>query len=326
MSLRSPHSENTLPHNSAAACNDDTLPNHQAAVGAAAHRAIAALHEGEAKYRLLVEHIPAITYIAAWDAESSTLYTSPQIESMLGFSPAEWMADPTRWLTQIHSEDRAFVLDELARLRAGGVPRPCEYRMLTHDGHVRWFRDETAILPGEDGQPLYLYGVMLDITERVQLETELKNARQRLAQAQEKRQLELAQALEDALVCHLTALRDRLGQIQRSASDAAAAPGPALAATVSELNVVTQQVLDTIATLREQVAELRVAKRAVPHLTLRELAVLRLLALGKNNREIAQALGLSVKTIEKHIGKLYAKLEVHSRAEAAVWVANEGLM
>ncbi len=55
---------------------------------------------GTADYRLLVEGIPAITYIAAFDAASSTIYTSPQIETILGFSQAEWMADHTLWLTR----------------------------------------------------------------------------------------------------------------------------------------------------------------------------------------------------------------------------------
>jgi hypothetical protein len=47
----------------------------------------------EAGYRLLVEHLPAISYIAAWDAASSTVYVSPQIRSILGFTQDEWMAD-----------------------------------------------------------------------------------------------------------------------------------------------------------------------------------------------------------------------------------------
>ncbi len=64
-------------------------------------------------YRLLIEHIPAITYIAAWDEDSSTIYTSPQIERLLGFSQTTWMADPTRWLKQIHPEELEAALVEV---------------------------------------------------------------------------------------------------------------------------------------------------------------------------------------------------------------------
>ena len=56
---------------------------------------MAALLAEETKYRLLVEHIPAITYIAAIDEQSSTHYTSPQIEAILGFSQAEWKVSHT---------------------------------------------------------------------------------------------------------------------------------------------------------------------------------------------------------------------------------------
>src|SRR5574337_1658531 len=58
------------------------------------------------KYRTLVEQIPAITYIAALDEAGARLYVSPQTESVLGFSPDEWLADPESWVKQLHPEDR----------------------------------------------------------------------------------------------------------------------------------------------------------------------------------------------------------------------------
>ncbi|MFL5803845.1 MAG: PAS domain-containing protein [Roseiflexaceae bacterium] len=145
--------------------------------------ALEAICEGELKYRMLIEYIPAITYIAAIDEHSSTLYTSPQIETMLGFSQTEWMADPVLWQKQILPDDRRYVLDELARLHGGATPRPCEYRMLTRDGRIVWFRDETAVRYSESGQPLFLYGVMLDITERKRLEAELTQTQRQLIES-----------------------------------------------------------------------------------------------------------------------------------------------
>lgn len=61
-------------------------------------------------------------------------------------------------------------------------------------------------------------------------------------------------------------------------------------------------------------------------LTGRELKVLRLVADGKTNREIAHVLGLSVKTVEKGLEELFANLEVRSRAQAAVWAVRQGLI
>lgn len=51
----------------------------------------------------------------------------------------------------------------------------------------------------------------------------------------------------------------------------------------------------------------------------REAEVLRLLARGLTNKDIAQALILSVRTVEAHLRSIYAKLDVSSRTEAALW-------
>ena len=53
-------------------------------------------------------------------------------------------------------------------------------------------------------------------------------------------------------------------------------------------------------------------------LTEREMEVLRLVVAARTNQEIARALGISVKTVEKHLAELFTKLGVASRVEAAV--------
>jgi DNA-binding CsgD family transcriptional regulator len=66
------------------------------------------------------------------------------------------------------------------------------------------------------------------------------------------------------------------------------------------------------------------ARQESPHdsLTPRERDVLRLLAAGRSNREIGDALYLSVRTVERHIGNLYRKIDAHNRAEATAWALN----
>jgi DNA-binding NarL/FixJ family response regulator len=61
-------------------------------------------------------------------------------------------------------------------------------------------------------------------------------------------------------------------------------------------------------------------------LTGQEVEMLRLVAAGKTNREIAASLGISEKTIEKHLSELFAKLGVATRIEAAVRAVREGLV
>jgi DNA-binding NarL/FixJ family response regulator len=71
----------------------------------------------------------------------------------------------------------------------------------------------------------------------------------------------------------------------------------------------------------EELARLGAAPpdRPGPGLTPRELQVLRGLAAGERNREIAARLGVSRRTVDRHVGNLYAKLRVSSRAAATAW-------
>ena len=59
-------------------------------------------------------------------------------------------------------------------------------------------------------------------------------------------------------------------------------------------------------------------------LTPRESEVLKLVVDGKTNQEIAYALGISEKTVEKHLEGVFTKLGVTSRVEAAVYAVREG--
>lgn len=53
--------------------------------------------------------------------------------------------------------------------------------------------------------------------------------------------------------------------------------------------------------------------------------MLRLIADAKTNPEIAEALVLSTRTIERHIQNVYNKLGVHNRIEANIWAREHGL-
>ena len=65
---------------------------------------------------------------------------------------------------------------------------------------------------------------------------------------------------------------------------------------------------------------------ACPHrLTHREVEVLRLIAAGHSNREIAAALFVSPRTAERHVANIYLKLGAHSKAEAAAYALRHGL-
>ena len=82
----------------------------------------------EAKYRALLEQIPAVIFMAYLDQGIGEAYVSPQIEEALGFSQSEWLEDPVRWYQRIHPDDKTRWSVEAADMFLSGKPLRSAYR------------------------------------------------------------------------------------------------------------------------------------------------------------------------------------------------------
>jgi PAS domain S-box-containing protein len=151
--------------------------------------------EAQSRYQLLVEQLPIIVYINPVDKMSSTTYVSPQIQTVLGYMPDEWLSDPEFWQKRIHPDDRESVLSQIERSDLTGTPFDMEYRMLARDGHIVWFHDQMVLVRDRRGQPLYWQGLQIDITKRRQAEDEIRSLNTELERRVEKRTQELERAL-----------------------------------------------------------------------------------------------------------------------------------
>jgi diguanylate cyclase (GGDEF)-like protein/PAS domain S-box-containing protein len=121
------------------------------------------LRAAEQRYRTLVEQLPLVIYVDAIDAVSSNLYTSPQVEPLLGYAPKEWQDDAGLFVRLLHPDDRERVL-AAHQAAHDGEPLSVEYRILARDGRVVWVHDEARAIVGPDGVPVALQGYLLDIT------------------------------------------------------------------------------------------------------------------------------------------------------------------
>ncbi len=137
------------------------------------------LHEAEARYRSLIETIPAATYIDTVDAISQAIYMSPQVEHIFGYSPQEWIADPGLWERGVDPEDLPAVTAEIRRLNDEGIPFEAEYRFRRPDGQIVWVHDQAVLIRDETGAPRFSQGVMFDITERREAEEQLRSTEER---------------------------------------------------------------------------------------------------------------------------------------------------
>ncbi len=151
--------------------------------------------EAESRYQLLVERLPIIVYVSPADNILHTTYVSPQIQTILGYSPEECLADPEFWQTRLHPNDHEGVLHTMAESARTGEPSSMEYRMIARNGNVVWFHDQSVLLRDDKGQPLYWQGIMVDISTRKQAEAEILQLNAELERRVEKRTRELERAL-----------------------------------------------------------------------------------------------------------------------------------
>jgi PAS domain S-box-containing protein len=151
----------------------------------------------EAKYRTLVENIPAVTFVAPLDESAPELYVSPQIEKLLGFSQEEWLADPVLWYRQLHPEDRHRWNEQFAPTCSEGEPFQSVYRFLSKDGRVVWVHGSASVVRDGNGGLLFLQGIAFDITSIKEAEQELLELNAELERRVKERTATLAQSLAD---------------------------------------------------------------------------------------------------------------------------------
>ncbi len=133
-----------------------------------------AVRTSEAKYRSLVEQTPAVTYLSSLDPSSSTLYISPNVRELLAVPDGESIVAPDFWLRHVHPDDRDRVIAALATCHRESARLAEDYRMVRADGETIWVRDEARIVKDDLERPLFLQGVMLEITGAKRAEEALR--------------------------------------------------------------------------------------------------------------------------------------------------------
>lgn len=322
------------------------------------------LRDSADRFRLLVEHAPDVIF--RYDPSAHTFaYLSPAIEAMTGYRREDFQRDPSLPFRIVHHDDRPT----LERMLASGEEAVARYRWVRRDGVVRWAESHNVPVRDETGALLAVEGVIRDVTDRVRLETALREA--------ETHHRTLLEAFPD-IVFRVSAegvyLEAMAPEGLRVLLPAHAFPGKSLY-DVLPLPVAEQAMrairtalstgepqrleytLDIAGEQRNEEARVlpladgtvfvvvrlysrgeRAADpprrliegppaRANPYkLTERELAVLQRIAEGAADKQIAEALGISSYTVNKHVASILAKMHVSSRTAACVRALREGLV
>jgi PAS domain S-box-containing protein len=138
------------------------------------------LETAEARHRAVLDGLPLVTWLTAPGDRAETLYVSPAIADVTGYSPSEWAEQPDLHLRLLHPDDRERVVPEIERSTTG-APVSLEYRLLARDGRAVWVREDSATVRDGKGEPLYVQTFLRDIGELKRSED-----RQELLQAAER--------------------------------------------------------------------------------------------------------------------------------------------
>ena len=133
------------------------------------------LQQAQARLQAMIDHIPAAVYLEGPAATAESFYISPQVESLFGYTAAEWTWTDDFWIDRVHPEDRAQVEEDEHLSDAGRVHHVSEYRFRRADGTYVWIHDEAAWVPTEDGSGFW-QGFLYDITDRKEAEEQVAAA------------------------------------------------------------------------------------------------------------------------------------------------------
>ncbi len=139
------------------------------------------LRTGKERYKLLTESVSAIP----WEfniQQNRWTYVGPQTEKILGYASDEW-STLEWWQDRIHPDDKSWVPNLCRCLTVKGEDHSLEYRLMAKDGSIVWVNDLVSV-EMKDGRPVFLRGIMLDITLQKRSEEEKNRLESQLHQSQ----------------------------------------------------------------------------------------------------------------------------------------------
>ncbi|MHB8624422.1 MAG: bifunctional diguanylate cyclase/phosphodiesterase, partial [Sulfuricaulis sp.] len=140
--------------------------------------ALVALQSSEEQFQLATE--AADVGLWDWDLQSNAVYLSPVFKRQLGYREEEISSSYETWESRLHPDDRVRALETIQNFLAERVSYyDLEFRLRHMNGSYRWFLSRGAVRRDENGRPIRMLGVQVDITERKQNEQRFRESEER---------------------------------------------------------------------------------------------------------------------------------------------------
>mgnify|MGYP000521868596 CR=1 FL=1 len=145
----------------------------------------AALRENEEKLKSLVSNIPGIVFRCKNDKNCSMLFISDAVETITGYPADDFRPpNPKRDISQLyHPKDHEKIYNTVVDQKSYSL----EYRIIRSDGEVRWLMEYGTCIKDESSGEVWLDGFIMDMTERYEMEIQLRLAKNRAEQAAQAR-------------------------------------------------------------------------------------------------------------------------------------------
>lgn len=139
-----------------------------------------ALRLSEEKYRQVLNNVDEVIYQVNFPEGSSFVngrveFVSERTQKILGYRPAEFIADPSLWFNLIHPDDRATVQAQTTSIMKTGKPGLRSYRIKDTNGEYHWLEDRVSPEKDKTGRVVRTFGVARDVTERKQAEETIES-------------------------------------------------------------------------------------------------------------------------------------------------------
>jgi PAS domain S-box-containing protein len=161
-------------------------------------RAEELLKRSEQAYRTLAENLPGMVYRIFIRENNRMEFFNTMLQPMTGYTAEELIAGEVCSIEPlILTQDRQAVVTIVKRAILDHQPFEVEYRLRHKEGETRFFLERGRPIYGEDGRPLYIDGVILDITKRKQMEELLRTSNEELERRVQERTGKLSEANQD---------------------------------------------------------------------------------------------------------------------------------
>jgi len=127
------------------------------------------------RLQFILSTSPAVIFTCRPDGDYGATFISDNIQSLMGYTPEEYLAKSSFWADHVHPDDAPHVFAQVPRLFELGT-YSYEYRFQHQDGHYLWIRSELRVIRNSQNIPIEIIGYFADISDRKQAELALKES------------------------------------------------------------------------------------------------------------------------------------------------------